>query len=295
MRQTFFMLVVVTMLVTACRDHTATLEGDQGFDLGEQRETPDLAHSLTPSDMAASSEARHGLIYRASSYDEVRASGSAPDADLDALVALQFANSVCALDERALTLPLDSLAPASPDNSRVKASLSFVKNFQETFCQTYAGHETLQYSEYSERLAGSGDEGRLLSNALSFSGSPDSEAAQNVQQDLIKQLSVTTSPYFYLTGHDLLLEDPLVDYSAIQNRPVGMHVESLLMARRYGVMLASCEKYDICANNSLFAISTCMPYECMPSGGVEGYVRARLTDSEYDEARRYARELLSGP
>lgn len=278
--------LVVALVLPACGERSPGQKQDFGdSSLPDSQPAP----RLTLDAAEATSEPIHSpaagnsrlAVYQGSTYGQIAVAARVASAGLDGEIALSYADDLCNLDLNAVR--------AEP------ASINDLRSFQNRFCTDYhASGETIKRFSSIDRAAQLGDpEAELLQLAESLTEEVPSDQLQAVADDLNAAARATDSPYVFQTAYEMLYSEPLYDVSLDQDRPPGMNDESLLAARGFGSLLATCERFKHCGPNSLMAKRFCMPTECAPGQDVRAYVQRKLPLDAYREAERSSRMLLA--
>ena len=112
-----------------------------------------------------------------------------------------------------------------------------------------------------------------------------------IQQRASDIAAHTASPGLFLEASMLLADPAFHEWMPEGFNSRGVNVDDLPAIKNFGALMAMCDEFGVCSNQSIFTLRYCMPTQCDPRRGMEGYLRQRMNEEQYAHAERYASAL----
>lgn len=220
---------------------------------------------------------------------------------LDALFTQTYGLELCnyLYGSKNKTFVAQSASRDSPSQQDI-TSAKMLDAFRKIYCSTGTDIATrrLPYDFRETTLAeaaalGDRDAANLLGivGQLSQEESLSASDVKQLESRLTKMLRRTTSPALFEEINQTLLDPAFVNWTPEGFDGRSMNEEDLGAAKLYGPMIAMCGEFGVCGPRSIYTLRACLPTNCVPHKGIDGYLKRILSQNQYDIASQYASAL----
>lgn len=219
---------------------------------------------------------------------------------LDAALLYRYGLELCSYlsgtKSRTFTDHVISMGNASPQDV---ASARMLDTYRSGYCSSGTSiSEPLTHDYIEKALAEASAAGDLDADALlkameqlSQDNGHDTASRAAVENRLVDTLRRTTSPAMFMLTASLLLDPAFGNWAPDGFEGHSANEDELALAKQFGVQIAMCSEFNICGHRSVYTLRACMPTQCDPQRGMDGYLQRRLSRDQYYLASKYADAL----